>query len=256
MATKLEYTQSNHAAYITFAEENEKAPCTLDHAVLDQFAGLIDRVANERDRIRVLIIQSRSPKFFVVGANIKALQQLTPNNIADWVKKGHRVFNMLQELPIPVIARVEGYALGGGLELAMACDMIFAIDKARFGQPEVTLGVVPGWGGSYRLPRLVGAAKAKELFFTGKIITAQEALTLGIVNQVVAADQMDTLLLETIASIVKNDAAAITSVKQLINNDYHGTLSRNCHDEAVASVVCLHSLATQQRLNAFFAARK
>lgn len=256
MSTKIDFLQKEHVAYITFYEEDEKHPCTLDYKVLDILENTIDTIFKNKENFRAVVVQSKSPKYFVVGANIKALQQLTPENIEHWVKNGHRIFNKLQELPMPVIAKVEGYALGGGLELAMACDMIFAADTAHFGQPEASLGVIPGWGGSARLPNKIGLARAKELFFTGKIISAAEAYDIGLINHVAPKDKLDELITQTLDAIKKNDKLAISYIKQIVNNSFSMLIEKNRFDEATASSVCLYSPGTKKRLEDFFSSRK
>ncbi len=256
MATKIDFTVEEQVGYISFYEENEKHPCTLDHPALDELNRIIDLIKAGQSEIRAVVLQSRSPKYFVVGANIKALQELTPANMDEWVKKGHLIFNRLQQLPMPVIAKIQGYALGGGLELAMACDFIVAAETAHFGQPEASLGVIPGWGGSYRLANRIGAARAKELFFTGKVIPADRGFELGLVNQVVPAGELDQSLGEILEAIKKNDPTAIMYIKQIINNHFERGMEENRIEEATASVVCMYSPGTQQRLEAFFNSRK
>lgn len=256
MATKINFAVEDQVGYISFYEENEKHPCTLDHPTLDELNGIIDQIKALQSEIRAVVVQSRSPKYFVVGANIKALQELTPVNMDEWVKKGHLIFNRFQQLPMPVIAKVHGYALGGGLELAMACDFIVAADTANFGQPEASLGVIPGWGGSCRLATRIGAARAKEMFFTGKIIPAARAFELGLVNQVVPMEKLDQTLGEILEAIKKNDPTAIMYIKQIINNHFERGMEENRAEEATASVVCMYSPGTQHRLEEFFNSRK
>ncbi len=125
-------------------------------------------------------MRSTSDRFFCVGANINALNDIDENSIAPWVLKGHQVFNQIEDLAMPVIAVVEGYAMGGGLELAMACDLIFASQEAKFAQSEASLGFIPGWGGTHRLARRVGVSKAKFYFYSGKMLGAQEAKEIGL----------------------------------------------------------------------------
>jgi enoyl-CoA hydratase len=256
MSTQLDFTVEAQVGYISFYEENEKHPCTLDHRTLDELNRIIDRIKGRQSEIRAVVVQSRSPKYFVVGANIKALQELSPLNMDEWVKKGHLIFNRFQQLPMPVIAKIQGYALGGGLELALACDFIVAAATAHFGQPEASLGVIPGWGGSYRLTARIGAARSKELFFTGKIITADHAFELGLVNQVVPLEELDQTLGAILEAIKKNDATAIMYTKQIINNHAERGMEENRIEEATASVVCLYSPGTRQRLEEFFNSRK
>lgn len=256
MATCIEFSDNGPVATITFRESEPNVPCTLSHDVLDRLDEIIDRVEKAGFRYRALVVRSASPKYFVVGADLQAVQALTPDTITAWVEKGHRIFNRLENLPLPVLARVEGYALGGGLELAMACDIIVAGERARFGQPEATLGLMPGWGATFRLPLRVGVTKAKELFVTGKKITAREALEIGLINAVAAPEELDAAVDDYLRAICANDAQAIGYIKQIVNQTFGGGIGRNCRDEAVTSRLCLHSPSTAQRLNDFFASRK
>ena len=182
----------------------------------------------------MVIVESRSPKSFVVGANLAVLKAQDETNIGDWVKNGHRIFNQLQHLPQPVIAKVAKNALGGGLELAMACDFIIAGENARFGHPEAGLGVMPGWGGSYRLRMLVGPARAKEMIFTAQPIDAATACAWGLVNRVCKEEELDGAVrgaegAETLAVIRKETARMGKIISQLLmlTRGYEG----RCHIE-------------------------
>lgn len=255
MATQISYERKESVGYITIFEEVERRPCTLDWDSLAMLENAITEIRNDQE-VRAVVLQSASPKSFVVGANIKVLETLNEENIMDWVRNGHRIFNQLQQLPVPVIARVESYALGGGLELAMACDLIVASEDARFAQPEAGLGVMPGWGGSYRLAGLVGIARAKEMFFTGQQIDARQAYEWGLVNHVFPRDQMDAGMQQILDNIVKNDRKVLYLTKEIINSHRQPGISRNAGEEATTSSVCMASPSTQKRLGDFFAQRK
>ena len=140
--------------------------------------------------VRVVILTGAGGKAFVAGADIAEMLALDPVGARGFARAGQRVFSLIEALSKPVIAAVNGFALGGGCELAMACDIRLASDKAKFGQPEINLGTIPGFAGTQRLPRLVGKGRAKELLLTGDIIDSQEALRIGLVNKVVAADAL------------------------------------------------------------------
>jgi enoyl-CoA hydratase len=140
--------------------------------------------------IRVLIVTGAGDRAFVAGADIGAMSDMTALDGLEFSRLGHRVMQTIEDLPIPVIAAVNGFALGGGLELAMACDLIIASEKARFGQPEINLALIPGVGGTQRLPHRIGQARARELILTGDLIDAKTALEWGLVNKVVAPEQL------------------------------------------------------------------
>ena len=255
MATKIKYEKKGEIGYITIFEEVERRPCTMDWDSLEMREEAIAAIAKDR-KIRAAVVQSSSPKSFVVGANIRVLETLDAENIADWVKNGHRIDNRLQALTVPVIATVESYCLGGGLELAMACDMIIATEEARFAQPEASLGVMPGWGGSYRLANLVGINRAKEMFFTGRQINARQAYEWGLVNHVYTKDKIDEGLEEILNDILKNDAKVLHLVKEIVNIHNQNGISQNACEEAATSSVCMSSPSTLGRLKRFFESRK
>ena len=151
-------------------------PPTLDYVALDELAARIATIRTAAEGLRAVILRSASEKYFCVGANINALRTLDAETIVPWVEHGHAVFNDLAGLPLPVIARVDGFCLGGGLELAMACDLIVAWRRRPLRPAKAVLGVIAGWGGTWRLPRQgVGLPRAKEMFFTGKVIAADKA---------------------------------------------------------------------------------
>ena len=169
---------------------------------------------------RVLIITGDGEKSFVAGADISEMAHLNEPQGFEFGKLSAQVFRKIETLPIPVIAAVNGFALGGGCELAMACDIRIASSKAKFGQPEVGLGIIPGFSGTYRLPKLVGQGYAKEMIYTGKVIRADEALRIGLVNAVYEPEELMDKALEMAAMMLKNAPVAIHLAKQSINEGY------------------------------------
>lgn len=149
----------------------------LSEALLNELEQLLEEIALDED-IRVLVLTGAGDKAFIAGADINEVARFTPLGAKSFATKGQKILNRLEVLPIPVIAAVNGYALGGGSEVALACDFIYAADTAKFGLPEITIGVIPGFGGTQRLARLVGKNCAKELLFTGNIISAADALAM------------------------------------------------------------------------------
>jgi enoyl-CoA hydratase len=156
----------------------------LDEQTLREL-GAVLAALGESPIVRCVILTGAGEKAFVAGADIGGMSALGPRQARAFAELGHEIGDAIESLPVPVIAAVNGFALGGGCELALACDFIYAARNARFGQPEVNLGVIPGFGGTQRLPRRVGVARARELIYTGAIIGADEALRIGLVNAVV-----------------------------------------------------------------------
>jgi enoyl-CoA hydratase len=161
----------------------------LNAQTLDEFAAVIDDVRRD-DAVRVVVITGAGEKSFIAGADINELAVQTPVAGREHARKGQALFDRVERLGKPVIAAVNGFALGGGCELAMACTMRLAADTAKFGQPEINLGLLPGYAGSQRLPRLVGRGRALELLLTGAMISADEAYRIGLVNRVVPAAKL------------------------------------------------------------------
>ena len=181
---------------------------------LDDFVGHLDA------QTRVLIITGDGEKSLVAGADISEMAHLNEPQGQEFGRLGAQVFRRIELLPIPVIAAVNGFALGGGCELAMACDIRIASSKAKFGQPEVGLGIIPGFSGTYRLPKLIGQGYAKEMIYTGKVIRADEALRIGLVNAVYEPEELMGKAMEMAAMMLKNAAIAIRLAKQSINEGY------------------------------------
>jgi enoyl-CoA hydratase len=256
MQTHVSFEREDDVGYLTFACDEPNKPATLDLGVLDELSERIGEIRASIDRLRAVVVRSNSRRYFVVGANVNALETLNPETIVPWVQKGHAVLNQLESLPIPVIAVVEGYVLGGGLELAMACDMIVASRDTKLGQPEANLGLVAGWGGSYRLPRRVGLARAKEMFFTAKIITAEEAYVMGLVNYVGDSAEVEAYLLALLEGIRNCSALAVSQMKKLIDDSSYISVEQAGFEEAVASSICLASGDTKARVADFFESRR
>jgi enoyl-CoA hydratase len=166
-----------------------KALNALNRELVENLARVLRDVRHDH-AIRVLIVTGAGDRAFVAGADIAAMSEMTAIEGLEFSQLGHRVMQTLEDLPIPVIAAVNGFALGGGLELAMACDLIIASEKARFGQPEINLALIPGFGGTQRLPHRIGHARARELIMTGEMIDAKTALEWGLLNKIVAPEQL------------------------------------------------------------------
>jgi enoyl-CoA hydratase len=187
----------------------------LNRALLERLDALLAELRKDPS-LRAVVVTGEG-RAFAAGADIAEMQDFTPAEGEAFSRLGHRVFGALEELAVPTIAAVNGFALGGGCELAAACDWIYASEKARFGQPEVNLGILPGFGGTSRLARRVGVAWAKELVLTGAPITAGEALRIGLVNRVFEADSLLDAALAVAATIAEKGPLAVAQAKRLLH---------------------------------------
>ena len=188
----------------------------LSQEVLGDLRTAIEDLSR-RDDVRAAVITGTG-KAFVAGADIAAMRDMDEAQARGFGALGHEVFSTIEHLRFPVIAAVNGFALGGGCELALACDFIYASTKAKFGQPEVNLGIIPGFGGTQRLPRRVGSAMARELIYTGKMIDAAEALRVGLVNAVFEPDELLAAASKTAAEIATKGPLAVAFAKRLIRD--------------------------------------
>lgn len=191
----------------------------LNRSVLEQIAQVLREVRHDPS-IRVLIVTGAGDRAFVAGADIAAMAKMSATEGLEFSRLGHRVMQTFEDLPIPVIAAVNGFALGGGLELAMACDLIIASEKARFGQPEINLALIPGFGGTQRLPHRIGQAKARELIMTGDMIDAKTALALGLVVQVVAPEQLMDAARKLAEKLAGKSAFALRQAKAALRASF------------------------------------
>jgi enoyl-CoA hydratase len=182
------------------------------------------RTLADDDAIRGVIVTGAGEKAFVAGADIAELAQMGPLTGIAVSRAGQATFRLLEQLPKPVIAAVNGFALGGGLELALACHLRIAGEKARFGLPEVKLGIIPGYGGTVRLPRLVGKGRALEMILTGEMINADEAFRIGLVNRVVPADELLPYTKQVMAKIIANGPVAIRMAIEAVDRAMETTL--------------------------------
>lgn len=193
-----------------------KALNALNSAVLDEINESIDAI--DLDTVRALILTGAGEKSFVAGADIGEMSTLTKAEGEAFGKKGNDVFRKIETLPIPVICAINGFALGGGCEISMACDIRICSENAVFGQPEVGLGITPGFGGTQRLARTVGVGMAKQLIFTGRNIKAPEALRIGLVNAVYPAEELMPAAKKMASIIAGNAPIAVRNCKKAIND--------------------------------------
>lgn len=226
----------------------------LDNTLIEGLDNILDKVASDESILVVII--TGAGRSFIAGADISSMSNMDASEGGKFGLKGANLMRKIENLPKPVIAAVNGYALGGGCELALSCDIRVASEKAKFGQPEVTLGITPGFSGSVRLPSIVGVARAKELIFTGKVIDAQEALNMNLVNKVVSSENLMDEAISIAQIIVKNSPIALKYSKESIN------MSRDMATEAAIKVennffaLCFSSDDQKEGMQAFLDKRK
>lgn len=213
------------------------------------------RALQEDEAVQVVILTGSGAKAFVAGADIAFMKEMTPLEARNFAFLGQEVMNTIERLEKPVIAAINGFALGGGCELAIACDIRLASDNARFGQPEVNLGIVPGFGGTQRLPRLIGKGRASELIFTGDMIDAAEAYRIGLVNRVVPQDQLLPSCREMAAKIASRGPVAVKLSKGAIINGLEMDLARACGYEADQFALGFTSADQKEGMEAFLEKR-
>lgn len=248
--------------YITYEAEGQigiitinrpKALNALNSTVLDELDKTLDGV--DLESIRCLILTGAGEKSFVAGADIGEMSSLTKAEGEAFGKKGNDVFRKIETFPIPVIAAVNGFALGGGCELALSCDLILASEKAKFGQPEVGLGITPGFSGTQRLPRRIGIAMAKELIFSGRMIKADEAKEIGLANAVYPPETLMDAAMEMARSFAKNAPIAVKYAKACIDRgmqmDIDGGIA--CENELFA--MCFATADQKEGMGAFLEKR-
>jgi len=231
-----------------------KALNALNTRTLEELAAAFAAVAAD-PAARVLLVTGAGEKAFVAGADIAEMQDFDALRAQAFSERGNRTFRMLETLPVPAVALVNGYALGGGCELAMACDWIVASDRAAFGQPEVNLGVVAGFGGTQRLPRLVGRAMAMDLLVTGRIVKADEALRIGLVNQVVPAAELRDKGLETGRLIASKGPVAVRLTKQVVQRGQDMDLVNAAQQEAYVFGITCSTADQKEGMRAFLEKR-
>lgn len=227
----------------------------LNDDLLKEFSLALDDISKNED-IRVLILTGAGEKAFVAGADITELSTFNSLQAKVFAQKGQKTINKLQELAIPVIAAVNGFALGGGSEVALACDFIYASENAVFGLPEITLGIMPGFGGTQRLPRLIGKNMAKEMIFTGKMIKADEAYQIGLANKVCPAKSLMDEVLKTAKTIALKGKVSLRCAKQAVNTGMNSDLVTGCNNEIDAFALCFASEDAKEGTSAFLEKRK
>lgn len=231
-----------------------KALNALNSAVLDELDKTLDAV--DQEAIRCLILTGAGEKSFVAGADIGEMSTLTKAEGEAFGKKGNDVFRKLETFPIPVIAAVNGFALGGGCEISMSCDIRICSENAVFGQPEAGLGITPGFGGTQRLARIVGTGKAKEMIYGARNIKAEEAYRIGLVNNIYPAEELMPAAKKLASTIARNAPIAVRNCKRAINEGIQVDMDQAIVIEEKLFGSCFETCDQKEGMNAFLEKRK
>jgi enoyl-CoA hydratase len=247
------FEKEGDVAILTF--NRPKALNAINPEVVTEANSALGEVESDNS-VRVLLLKGAGEKAFVAGADIAHMVNLSPLQARRFSRDGQELMFRLERLPIPVIACVDGFALGGGIEISMACDFIYASENAKFGQPEINLGLIPGFGGTQRLSRLLGKAMAKELCMTGSMITAREAKELGLVNKVFPSEKLWEETMKTANHLASKGRVALRAVKDCIERGYDVDLHDGCYMESDAFGLCMSSPDGTEGMTAFLEKRE
>lgn len=239
------------SAVATVTIDRQEALNALDQETLTELRDRLAELAGDAD-VRAVVLTGAGERAFVAGADIKAMSAMDMEQARAWGALGHETTLLLETMPKPTIAAVNGFALGGGCELALACDVRYASTAAKLGQPEVSIGIIPGWGGTQRLPRVVGIGLAKELIMTGRLVDADEALRTGLVNAVFAPEELMARSLELARLLAAKSPLVLAAIKETTNKTFHGDLG--AEEEAFAHL--FGSEDQQEGMAAFIEKRK
>src|SRR5437762_11960106 len=231
----LVFEKKNNIAYVTI--NRPKVLNALNMATMGELRNAFTDLKQDRE-VRVVILTGAGEKSFVAGADIGELQKNNPVEAKEYTHRGQAVLDLIENLGKPVIACINGFALGGGCEIAMACTMRLASDNAKLGQPEVKLGIIPGYGGTQRLPRLVGKGRAMQLVMAGEMISAQEAYRIGLVNEVVAPAELIPRAESIAQKIIANAPLAVQWAMEAVNKGLEMTLPEGLYLEATLFALC------------------
>lgn len=232
-----------------------KALNALNNQILDELDECLEDLKNDNN-VRALVITGAGDKAFVAGADIGEMKEMSPKKAKEFSSKGQDLLMKIEKFPVPTIAMVNGFALGGGTELAIACDIRIASDNAVFGTPEITLGVLPGFGGTNRLTRILGEALAKELMFTGRNMKAEEARERGIVNKVVSQDELEGEVEKLAGKIASMSGPVMEVLKELSTKQLEVSAEQGMMLESNAFSICFTTEDQKEGMDAFLNKRK
>ena len=247
----LNWEQKGAVAWLTISRP--KALNALNAKLFEELEHCLNSL--DKNSLRTLIIQGAGDKAFVAGADIKEMSALNAKEAEEFSKTGQRVFGLLEALPFPVIAIIQGFALGGGLELALACDILLLEEHSKIGLPEVTLGLFPSFGGTQRLTRSIGFYKAKEMIFTGNFYTAQEAYSMGLANSALPKENLMKKAEELAQTFQKRGPLAIAKAKQLIQKSRSLNLEQALELEAEEFAQLFNKQDSKEGMQAFIEKR-
>lgn len=241
---------------IAFVKINRPPVNALGNDLLDELAAVMQDIQNN-PKAKVTVLSSAIPNVFVAGVDLKEMAKLTsPDEIVKVIQKGQAVFNQIEKSEKPVIAAIHGACVGGGQELVMACHIRIASDRTRFAQPEITLGIIPGFGGSQRLPRMIGPSRAAELILTGDLLTPQEALRMGLINHVVSDGALQKTAKEIAKKIARHGLPAIRAVMRAITRGLDKSLEEalKVEQEEFKTIASTHDM--REGIQAFLEKRQ
>ena len=246
------FEKKDAIAYVTV--NRPKVLNALNMATMEELRTVFTDIKNSAD-VRVVILTGAGEKAFIAGADINELARHDPISAKAYTHKGQSVFDLMENCGKPVIACINGFALGGGCEIALACTMRLASENAKLGQPEVKLGIIPGYGGTQRLPRLVGKGVAMQLVLTGEMISAQEALRIGLVNEVVPAGELMARAEAIAHKIIANAPLAVEYALEAVNHGMEMPLAEGLFLEATLFGVCCATEDKKEGTSAFLEKR-
>ncbi len=231
-----------------------KALNALDARTVEELVEVVE-TARRDPAVRALVLTGAGDKAFVAGADIAAMSTMSPVQARRFADMGHRLGAALERLEIPTVAAVNGFALGGGCELAMACDLVYASEKARFGQPEVSLGLIPGFGGTQRLTRRVGLMRAKEMVFTGDFYDARKSMEMGLVLEVLPPEKLLEHAVAQARKIASKGPVAVAQAKRALERGADADLHTGAEVEIQAFAVCFGTEDAREGMKAFLEKR-
>ena len=244
----IEVSKNNHIGTLTINRPDSLN--AMNREVLIEFINGLKKIQSDKE-IRVIIITGSGEKAFIAGADIKLMQKMNREEAFEFANLGQELANLIEKSDKPVIAAVNGYALGGGCEIALSCHLRIASDNAVFAQPEVKIGLLPGWGGTQRLPRIIGRGLANEIILTGRNVTAKEALDISLVNRVVPQEELMNTCFDIANAILKNSPNAIAESIKLIRLAAGMNLEKGLSKEAKSFSKLFETEETAEGLTAF-----